>query len=516
MLEDSTINGSSPPKRTAAPMVRLAASVQPSITRSIQSGSNVSAHSRPGKRIKLESSGSKSSTATPYADAGDQQQASPTLRAASTWSPEHSTRNRKHPLPQYGNNLEQSKHFHLGKLPAADRSGLREQESVYTKKNAVDMTDFVNLEHSLDQKTVRSDEAGRFMAATTVSAPIQAFQDISHARVPFSRPCRSFLNEAKRAKAWRPPQMARDTGGQHGKVSDADTGGTTTASSSADLAPNLSCLAGAPACQLLTAATKCLTSGPPLRRVSFARGPLPTEDGHPRHEGRQAAPRSANPTPTQTMATMTYAQIDALEAELGPDNQPSLKRLQRRIGLLPPLKRSRDFATPQPPLPNPHLGCTFAAACAKIFEVRPEAGLAEHPSEMWPDEDNAFMRWLFPRRRDEPLPIKASKSDTSWQSRDPSSAPLSRVTRDTQVKQSSRADSQTGRDRSAAVRQASPAVREMSPGVRHAQVRRRQGGIEDAIPSQHRRSDLTFRPLLRARLQACGAADSLELSKRRK
>jgi len=105
--------------------------------------------------------------------------------------------------------------------------------------------------------------------------------------------------------------------------------------------------------------------GRKARRVSFAQGPLATGDGHPAHEGVQAATRSEHPGPPQPLGQILHSQVPALEEELGPENLLSLNRLKRRIGLLPPLKRNREHATPQP---RAALSATLSSLAAALSD----------------------------------------------------------------------------------------------------------------------------------------------------
>lgn len=70
-----------------------------------------------------------------------------------------------------------------------------------------------------------------------------------------------------------------------------------------------------------------------LRRVSFAEGPLKavhgTADGHPPHEGQQFAAR-VQALSNDWGSSLTPSHVPAMEAELGPENAPSVERLKRR------------------------------------------------------------------------------------------------------------------------------------------------------------------------------------------
>lgn len=98
-----------------------------------------------------------------------------------------------------------------------------------------------------------------------------------------------------------------------------------------------------PSC-LAAAATSQEGADSEQRRVRFATGPLPgTPDGHPPHEGLTAQQRrvlSMALTPD-----LTPSNVRLLEQELGEDCQPSVTRLKRRAGMLPPLKRPRTFVS---------------------------------------------------------------------------------------------------------------------------------------------------------------------------
>jgi hypothetical protein len=68
--------------------------------------------------------------------------------------------------------------------------------------------------------------------------------------------------------------------------------------------------------------------------VRFAPGPLNTDDGHPTHEGKvaQAVPQRS----PQTLSKVTKKSIQMIAEELLQDGcEPSLLRLQRRVGLMP-------------------------------------------------------------------------------------------------------------------------------------------------------------------------------------
>jgi hypothetical protein len=98
---------------------------------------------------------------------------------------------------------------------------------------------------------------------------------------------------------------------------------------------------------------------PPRKAVRFAPGPLRVagrpdgavgRDGHPLGEGRVAAPvRPAAPPPPGSTDPVTRANIAALEELLGSENAPSLGRLKRRVGLLPPGRPPRVHLTTAPP-----------------------------------------------------------------------------------------------------------------------------------------------------------------------
>lgn len=133
--------------------------------------------------------------------------------------------------------------------------------------------------------------------------------------------------------------------------------------------------------------TKTNSSHLSNRHVKFARGPLETADGHPDHEGRQGAPRCANPAPQQVMAQINLKQVAALEEELGPDNLPSLLRLKRRIGLLPPLKRTRQHATPQPQFPKNPAASSLGPDSSKDL-----ADTSESPQSAAPSAGNSCLR----------------------------------------------------------------------------------------------------------------------------
>jgi hypothetical protein len=69
-------------------------------------------------------------------------------------------------------------------------------------------------------------------------------------------------------------------------------------------------------------------------RVAFARGPLPTADGHPPHEGQQMA-RKVREVANDWGRSLTPEHVRALQQELGPENAASVDRLKRRS--VPPL-----------------------------------------------------------------------------------------------------------------------------------------------------------------------------------
>jgi hypothetical protein len=106
----------------------------------------------------------------------------------------------------------------------------------------------------------------------------------------------------------------------------------------------------------MPAASAAACDAAPSKRVHFAPGPLPdTPDGHPAREGRVAAPRPTSwlvaalkPVPLVAADPLTPANIRMLAAELGPLNAPSIGRLKRRVGLVPPLVR--------PPPPGKEMG----------------------------------------------------------------------------------------------------------------------------------------------------------------
>ena len=72
-----------------------------------------------------------------------------------------------------------------------------------------------------------------------------------------------------------------------------------------------------------------------IGRVTFAPGPLPTADGHPRHEGRQTA-RKVREVANNWGRSLTPEHVRALQQELGLENAASVDRLKRRSG--PPLR----------------------------------------------------------------------------------------------------------------------------------------------------------------------------------
>ncbi|GBF92043.1 hypothetical protein Rsub_04390 [Raphidocelis subcapitata] len=87
----------------------------------------------------------------------------------------------------------------------------------------------------------------------------------------------------------------------------------------------------------------------PAKAVRFAPGPLPPSardvgvDGHPAGEGRVAVPvRLLRHAPPQDL---TRSNVLALEELLGPENAPSLGRLKRRVGMLPPGRPPRVHLT---------------------------------------------------------------------------------------------------------------------------------------------------------------------------
>ncbi|KAK9826097.1 hypothetical protein WJX81_002391 [Elliptochloris bilobata] len=83
------------------------------------------------------------------------------------------------------------------------------------------------------------------------------------------------------------------------------------------------------------------------RRVRFAAGPLRavyhTRDGHPDHEGQVA--RQRRELGATWPVDLTPGGVRMLEVELGSGYTWSLDRLKRRVGLLPPVKRPRTYAT---------------------------------------------------------------------------------------------------------------------------------------------------------------------------
>lgn len=83
------------------------------------------------------------------------------------------------------------------------------------------------------------------------------------------------------------------------------------------------------------------------RRVRFAPGPLADQfasaDGHPQHEGVTAIQRRSVPSPWPV--DLTAHNIRMLEAEIGDICQPSVERLKRRVGLLPPFQRQLEYLT---------------------------------------------------------------------------------------------------------------------------------------------------------------------------
>jgi hypothetical protein len=92
----------------------------------------------------------------------------------------------------------------------------------------------------------------------------------------------------------------------------------------------------------------------PRKAVRFAPGPLGAlgrpagSDGHPLAEGRVAAPvRPAGPPPGPS-DPVTRSNISLLEELLGVENAPSLGRLKRRVGLLPPGRPPRVHLTTAP------------------------------------------------------------------------------------------------------------------------------------------------------------------------
>lgn len=85
-------------------------------------------------------------------------------------------------------------------------------------------------------------------------------------------------------------------------------------------------------CVLRVASLLRWSHNAPRRQVTFAPGPLDTDDGHPHHTGRMSKARVVQPL--YEGEPLTRRNIAALEAELGPVNQPSIERLKRRCGVM--------------------------------------------------------------------------------------------------------------------------------------------------------------------------------------
>lgn len=93
------------------------------------------------------------------------------------------------------------------------------------------------------------------------------------------------------------------------------------------------------------------------RRVRFARGhldptsdPTAAPDGHPATEGCQVAP--VRHLPQSYALDLTRGNVLMLEQMLGDACRPSISRLKRRVGLLPPIRAPRPYLCSRP-LPQP-------------------------------------------------------------------------------------------------------------------------------------------------------------------
>jgi len=120
------------------------------------------------------------------------------------------------------------------------------------------------------------------------------------------------------------------------------------------------------------------------RRVTFARGPFATEDGHPPHEGLTAQAKehwypkiNASPEP------ITSRHITSLAKFLGlPEYQATIDKLKRFVGDLPPLQRPDPAALASQatsPPPTPTMDTPLARGKRKREEAGP--GRAATPSD---------------------------------------------------------------------------------------------------------------------------------------